>query len=132
MAETDVKKLMQWPHTCICSDGSTKGSHPRGYGAFTRVLGKYVRTEKTLTLPEAVYKMTGLTAQQLAIKKRGQIKPGYYADLVLFNPQTVDDKATVAGPHKLSEGIEMVWVNGKMVFDNKKITGLYPGQVIRR
>jgi N-acyl-D-amino-acid deacylase len=132
MSEADIKKLMHWPYACICSDGSSNGTHPRGYGAFTRVLGKYVRMEKTISLAEAVHKMTGLTAEQLGIKKRGLIKTGYYADLVIFNPETVEDKATVAEPHSLSEGIEKVWVSGKMVFENKKTTGLYPGKVIKR
>ena len=77
MSEEDIKKLMQWPHTNICSDGSSGGTHPRGYGAFTRVLGNYVKKEKTLTMSQAIYKMTGLSAQQMGIKKRGLIKTGY-------------------------------------------------------
>ena len=132
MSEADIKKLMQWPHTNICSDGSSAGTHPRGYGAFTRVLGNYVKKEKTLTMAQAIYKMTGLSAQQMGIKRRGEIKTGYYADLVMFDPGTVSDEATVAEPHKLSEGIEMVWVNGTIVFENKKTTELYPGKVIKR
>jgi N-acyl-D-amino-acid deacylase len=132
MAEADIKKLMQWPHTCICSDGNSNGSHPRGYGAFTRVLGKYVRNEKTLPLSVAVHKMTGLTTEHIGVKKRGLIKPGYYADLVIFNPETVEDKATVAEPHRISEGIEKVLVNGILVFENKKTTGNYPGKIIKR
>jgi N-acyl-D-amino-acid deacylase len=132
MAEADIKKLMQWPHTCICSDGNSNGSHPRGYGAFTRVLGKYVRNEKTLPLSVAVHKMTELTAEHIGVKKRGLIKPGYYADLVIFNPETVEDKATVAEPHRISEGIEKVLVNGILVFENKKTTGNYPGKIIKR
>ena len=76
--------------------------------------------------------MTGLSAQQMGIKKRGFIKTGYYADLVIFNPETVSDEATVAEPHKLSEGIEIVWVNGTIVFENKKTTELYPGKIIKR
>lgn len=132
MDENDIKKLMQWPYTCICSDGSSNGTHPRGYGAFTRVLGKYVREEKALTLPQAIYKMTGLTAKNLNIKKRGLLKPGYFADIVIFNPATVNDEATVAEPHKKSTGIETVWVNGKIVYQNRKTTGVYPGKVITR
>jgi len=91
MDEQDVKKLMQWPHTNICSDGSSSGRHPRGFGAFTRVLGHYVREEKTLSLDEAIYKMTALAAKQVGLEKRGSIKVGYYADLVLFDPKTVSD-----------------------------------------
>src|SRR5436190_199385 len=132
MSETDIKKLMQWPHTNICSDGSSGGTHPRGYGAFTRVLGNYVKKEKTLSMQQAIHKMTGLSAQQMGIKKRGSIKVGYYADLVIFNPETVSDEATVAEPHKLSDGIETVWVNGTIVFENKKTTELYPGKIIKR
>src|SRR5436190_11650197 len=132
MSEADIKKLMQWSHTNICSDGSSGGTHPRGYGAFTRVLGKYVNKEKALTMAQAIYKMTGLSAQQMGIKKRGSIKPGYYADLVMFDSATVSDEATVAEPHKLSDGIEKVWVNGTIVFQNKKTTELYPGKIIKR
>jgi N-acyl-D-aspartate/D-glutamate deacylase len=132
MSESDIKKLMQWPHTNICSDGSSAGTHPRGYGAFTRVLGNYVRKEKALSMQQAIYKMTGLSAQQIGIKKRGSIKPGYYADIVIFNTETVSDEATILEPHKLSEGIETVWVNGIIVFENKKTTELYPGKIIKR
>ena len=132
MDEADIKKLMQWPYSNICSDGSSKGSHPRGYGAFTRVLGKYVRKEKALLLQEAIHKMTVLSAQHMGIQKRGLIKQGFYADLVLFNPETVSDESTIAEPHKISQGIEMVWVNGKLVFENKKTTGANPGSIIKR
>ncbi len=132
MSEADIKKLMLWPHTNICSDGSSAGTHPRGYGAFTRVLGNYVKKEKALTMAQAIYKMTGLSAQQMGIKKRGLVKKGYFADLVIFNPETVSDEATIAEPHKLSDGIEMVWVNGTIVFENKKTTELYPGKIIKR
>jgi N-acyl-D-aspartate/D-glutamate deacylase len=132
MNETDINKLMQWPHTNICSDGSSSGTHPRGYGAFTRVLGKYVRGEKIVSLQEAVHKMTGLAALHVGISQRGLLKMGYFADIVLFDPATVKDESTIADPHKISKGIERVWVNGTLVFENKKTTGLYPGKIIRR
>ncbi len=132
MDEQDVKKLMQWPHTNICSDGSSSGRHPRGFGAFTRVLGHYVREKKTLSLDEAVFKMTALAANQVGIKKRGSINVGYYADLVLFDPKTVSDQATIADPQKISTGIEHVWVNGIEVFVNGKATGKRSGRVIYR
>ena len=132
MSEADIKKLMQWPHTNICSDGSSAGTHPRGYGAFTRVLGNYVRKENALSLQQAIYKMTGLSAQQTGILKRGAIKTGYFADLVIFDPETVNDEATIAEPHKLSKGIETVWVNGVILFENNKTTELYPGKIIKR
>ena len=131
MSETDIKKLMQWPHTNICSDGSSAGTHPRGYGAFTRVLGKYVKKEKALSLAEAIHKMTGLSAEQTGIQKRGIIKTGNYADIVIFNPETVNDEATISKPHKISDGIEKVFVNGIVVFENKKTTGAYPGKIIK-
>ncbi len=132
MEEADIKKLMQWSHTGICSDGSSSGRHPRGFGAFTRVLAKYVREEKILSMEEAIYKMTHLTAQNLGIEKRGLIKEGYFADLVLFNPTTVSDHASIAEPQKISTGIEKVWVNGVKVFEEGKVTQLFPGKVIRR
>ena len=132
MNEEDIKKLMKWPHANICSDGSSSGGHPRGYGAFTRVLSHYVRGEKTLSWQEAIYKMTGLSAKQLGIKNRGIIKQGYYADLVLFNPETVTDRSTIAEPQRISDGMELVWVNGRLVYQNKKTAGIYPGQIIRR
>lgn len=132
MSDTDIKKLMQWPHTNICSDGSSAGTHPRGYGAFTRVLGKYAREEKTLSFSDAIQKMTGLSAKHMGIKKRGLIKTGYFADLVIFNPETVKDQATISEPHKISEGIEKVFVNGIIVFENKKTTGANPGKIIKR
>ena len=132
MNEDDIKNLMQWPQANICSDGSASGGHPRGYGAFTRVLGHYAREEKIFTLQEAIYKMTGLSAEHMGIKGRGLIKKGYCADLVLFDPNKVSDQATVEEPHKISEGIEVVWVNGKQVFKNGKTTGVYPGVIIKR
>jgi N-acyl-D-aspartate/D-glutamate deacylase len=132
MAEDDIKKMMQWPHTNICSDGSSNGSHPRGYGAFTRFLGKYVREEKTVSLSQAIKQMTLLAAQNMGFNKMGIIAVGYPADLVLFNPETVKDNATVAEPHKISSGIDKVWVNGTLVFENSKTTGRYPGRIIMR
>src|SRR5204863_7331532 len=78
MAENDIEAIMKWPHTCICSDGAGAGRHPRGYGAFTRILRQYVRERKTLSLEEAIYKMTGLTAENLGISKRGSIAVGHY------------------------------------------------------
>jgi N-acyl-D-amino-acid deacylase len=132
MNENDIKKLMSWSQANICSDGSSFGGHPRGYGAFTKVLAHYVRQEKIFTLQEAIHKMTGLSAEHMGIKGRGMIKKGYCADLVLFDPAKVNDEATVAEPHKISEGIEIVWVNGKQVFKNGKTTGVYPGAIIKR
>lgn len=131
MNDSDVSKFIQWQHANICSDGAA-GGHPRGYGAFTRVLGKYVREQQILSLPEAVHKMTGLTAEQLGIKKRGKIAVGYFADLVLLDPSTVNDLATIENGKALSTGIEQVWVNGKTVYKMQKATGELPGYLIKR
>ncbi|MFN7258333.1 MAG: N-acyl-D-amino-acid deacylase family protein [Cyclobacteriaceae bacterium] len=132
MDEEDVKKLMKWPYTNICSDGTSSGRHPRGFGAFTRVLGHYVRDEKTIAMSEAIYKMTGLAADQIGIKKRGRIKVGNYADLVLFDEKSVKDEATIQNPQLVSKGIEQVWVNGKEVFTKGNVTGNLVGKVIYR
>lgn len=131
MSDEDVADFIAWPHAGICSDGNA-GAHPRGYGSFTRVLGVYVREQKLLSLEEAVHKMTGLTAENLGIKKRGIIKPGNYADLVLFNPDTVIDRATIENSKALSEGIEMVWVNGKIIYKSGKATSNKPGMLLKR
>jgi N-acyl-D-aspartate/D-glutamate deacylase len=109
MDDFDVSNLMLWPHTCFCSDGAS-GGHPRGHGAFTRVLGRYVREQKLMSLETAIYKMTGLTADQTGLPERGVIVPGNYADLVLFDPETVMDNASVKNGKALSDGIDKVWV----------------------
>lgn len=131
MADADVVSFLQWPHSNICSDGSN-GGHPRGYGAFTRVLGKYVREQKIMPLETAIYKMTGLTAEHLGITQRGLIARGYYADLVLFDPATVIDRSTIQEPQELSEGIKVVWVNGKQVFKDQQPVPNYPGTFVSR
>ncbi len=131
MSESDVKTFTRWRHSNICSDGNA-GRHPRGFGSFTRVLGKYVREEQILSLPEAIFKMTGMTAAHLGFTDRGLIKPGYYADLVLLDPNSVSDKATLKQSNALSTGVEMVWVNGQPVFEKQKATGFYPGMLIRK
>lgn len=127
MDEADVAKLMQWEHTNICSDGASGGRHPRGFGAFTRILKYYVREQKVLTLEQAIHKMTGLSAKHMGILRRGLIKEGYYADVVLFDPQTVGDQSTIQEPQKISTGIKQMIVNGTLV-----APGTYPGRVIRR
>jgi N-acyl-D-aspartate/D-glutamate deacylase len=131
MLEEDVINFLQWNYTNVCSDGAN-GGHPRGYGAFTRVLGRYVRDKKIMPLETAVYKMTGLSAEHLGIQNRGLITPGYFADLVLFDPATVADNSTMTNSKALSSGIEIVWVNGKIVYQNQQSTGVYPGRFIAR
>ena len=130
--EADVAKLIAWPHTNICSDGALVDRHPRGIGTYPRVLGRYVREQKVIPLEEAIRKMSGLAAANVGLKRRGEIRPGYFADLVLFDPATVTDRATPLEPHRLSEGVFRVWVNGGLVFADGKTTGAYPGRAIRR
>jgi N-acyl-D-amino-acid deacylase len=132
MRQDDVDTLIRWPRSSICSDGQLDDLHPRGAGAFTKVLRDYVRERRLLTLQEAVHKMTGLTAQNLGIRNRGVIKPGAYADLVLFDPARVADKSTIEEPHALSVGVERVWVNGTEILRRGRWSGARPGRVILR
>jgi len=130
MCEPDIVNFLKWDQTNLCSDGAD-GGHPRGYGAFTRFLGRYVRDQKIMPLETAIYKMTGLTAEHVGIKNRGIITRGNYADLVLFDPATVIDNSTIENPTALSSGIEIVWVNGKIVYQNRQATKTYPGVFIK-
>lgn len=132
MRRDEVASLMSWPHTNIGSDGYMGGAHPRGAGAFPRVLAHYVREERTLDLVTAVHKMTGLSAHNMGISDRGTIKPGNFADLVLFDPDAVQDHATIANPTKIATGIEQVWVNGVTVFRDGAVTGELPGAIVSR
>jgi CubicO group peptidase (beta-lactamase class C family) len=132
MDERDIVRLLRWPHATICSDGELDGAHPRGFGSFTRVLGRYVREQRVLTLEEAIRKMTSLSAANVGIVGRGSIRAGLAADLVLFDPHIVAERATMATPHAPSVGIHTVWVNGTVVYENGKTTGRFPGRVLRR
>ena len=129
----DVERVMQYPLTAIASDGSVfefgkDSPHPRSYGCFPRVLGHYVRERKLLTLEDAVHKMTQLPAGRLGWKDRGVIAVGNWADLVVFDPQTVADRATFLAPHQHSIGIEHVLVAGAFVLRSGQMTGALPGQ----
>lgn len=132
MDERDVVALTKWPFANICSDGTSSGGHPRGYGAFPRVLGRYVRERKELTLEEAVRKMTSLAAANVGIEDRGAIRAGSPADLVLFDPATIIDRSTTADPKAVSAGVRSVWVNGQLVFDSGRTTSARAGLVVRR
>jgi len=132
MIESDIKAFYQQPWVMVASDGGIGSFHPRGAGTFPRVLGLYVREKHWLTLPEAVRKMTSLPAQRLGWKDRGVIREGAFADLVLFDPQTVIDRSTFAKPFELPAGIEKVFVNGELVWDAGKPTGARPGRVLRK
>jgi len=131
MSEADLSVFLAWPHSQVCSDGGFTG-HPRGRGAFPRVLANYVRETGLLTLANAIHKMTGATAENLGLRDRGLIAPGYFADLVLFDPDIVKDHATPANPQALSEGMKQVWVNGVSVFKAGKAELSYPGKVLVR
>lgn len=132
MDESDIEKIMSWPYSNICSDGSISGLHPRGHGSFPKIIRYYVRERNALSLEEAVHKMTMQAAENLNLKKRGQLKPGFYADLVLFDPATIADHATYEEPHAKSTGISLVIVNGTEVLIDGKAVPNYPGQVLRR
>jgi N-acyl-D-amino-acid deacylase len=114
----------------VASDGGINAEHPRGAGTFPRVLGVFVREKHWLTLPEAIRKMTSLPAQRLGWKDRGVIREGAFADLVLFDPDTVIDRSTYANPLALPTGIEKVFVNSVLVWDSGKATGARPGLVL--
>lgn len=132
MHERDVVTLTKWPFANICSDGMSTGGHPRGHGAFTRVLGRYVREQGALRLEEAIRKMTSLSASNVGLKDRGTIKASSFADLVLFNPDEIIDRSTTADPKALSGGIHTVWTNGQVVFQKRETTSRRPGTVLRR
>jgi N-acyl-D-amino-acid deacylase len=132
MSEADLETLLAWPFTNVCTDGELDGRHPRGFGTYPRVLGRYVRERRVVSLEEAVRKMTSLAAHNVGLVDRGIIRPGAFADLVLFDPATVIDRATTREPQALSTGIQRVWVNGAVVFEAGVPGGTRPGRVLRR
>lgn len=132
MQESDIGSLMTWSGTNICTDGGLVDLHPRGMGSFPRVLGRYVREFEVMPLETAIHKMTGLSALHMGFTDRGIIRKDAVADLVLFDPATVIDRATPDAPDTLSNGITDVWVAGKRVFANGAVSNERPGQVIRR
>jgi len=140
MSEPDVVLALQQPWVAVDNDSpgtSTEGilgeehPHPRAYGAFPRILRKYVREEKKLTLEDAIRKFTALPAQRMRFTDRGVLKQGMWADVVVFDPNTVRDVATFDDPNRLSEGMDFVLVNGTTVIENGKMTGTLPGKVLR-
>jgi dihydroorotase/N-acyl-D-amino-acid deacylase len=135
--EADVKRIMAHPMTMIASDGRlTKLGegvpHPRNYGTFPRVLGKYVREDHVLTLEEAIHKMTGMPAERLKLRDRGCLRAGCVADVTIFDPATVRDMGTFTDPHHYPVGIPWVLVNGEPVIANNVFTEARPGRVVRR
>ena len=136
MSDEDVRTIMRHPWTSISSDGGIPEMdegvpHPRNYGAFARVLGRYVRQDSVLTLEEAVHKMTALPASRLNLTDRGLIREGMIADITLFNPDTIMDTAVFGDPHHYAEGVVHVWVAGTAVLENGSMTGERPGRALR-
>ena len=138
MDEANVALQLQQPWIKIGTDASgfdpdsvTGMAHPRSYGTYPRILGKYVRDEGVITLEDAVRKMTSAVATRLSIDDRGVLRPGMYADVVVFDPETVADRATFEDPHQLSVGIEEVFVNGVQVLRGGEHTGAKPGRIVR-
>jgi dihydroorotase/N-acyl-D-amino-acid deacylase len=140
MSQLDVTLALQQPWVSIDNDSegtSTEGllgqahPHPRAYGTFPRILSKYVRDEKVLTLEDAIRKFTALPAQRMRLTDRGVLKAGMWADVVIFDPAAVRDRATFDSPNQLSEGMDYVLVNGVPVIDQGTMTGALPGKVLR-
>jgi N-acyl-D-aspartate/D-glutamate deacylase len=130
MTDADIELFYKQPWVMVASDGGIGLQHPRGAGTFPRVLGLFVREKHWLTLPEAIRKMTSLPAKRMGLRDRGTLRKGTFADLVLFDPQTVIDRATFAQPQELPVGIQAVFVNGEMVWSEGRPTGSRPGRVL--
>lgn len=140
MDEENVRRNIGWPWTMVGSDAGSvapegvfleSNPHPRAYGSFARFLGKYVREEKVIPLEEAIHRLTGMPATQLKLRDRGRLAEGYCADVVVFDPDTIIDKATYDKPHQYAVGIAHVIVNGTAVISNGEHTGATPGRVVR-
>jgi N-acyl-D-amino-acid deacylase len=137
MGGDDVERILRYPNTAIASDGSVREfrvgmPHPRSYGTNARVLAEYVRKRSVLTLEDAVRRMTSLPARTFGFRDRGMVQTGLVADLVIFDPARVQDKATFTAPHQYAEGFDFVLVNGKVAVENGKPTGVMAGSILRR
>lgn len=140
MSEENVRKQLKLPWITFDSDASSlapegaflkSNPHPRAYGNFARLLGKYVRDEKIIPLEQAIHRLTALPAANLKLKKRGALKAGYFADVVVFDPEKIQDHATFEKPHQYSTGVQHVFVNGVQVLKDGEHTGATPGRVVR-
>jgi len=141
MSEDNIRKQIVLPWVSFASDADPEGidgvflkfsAHPRTFGNFARVYARYVRDEKLLTVPEAVRKMTSLPASNLGISNRGLLRPGYFADIAVFDPATIQDHATFEKPRQLATGVSAVFVNGQQVVRDGEHTGAKPGRVVKR
>jgi len=136
MGEADIERIMRYPNTAIASDGGVVefgagNPHPRSYGTNARVLGEYVRTRGVLTLEDAIRRMTSLPARTFRLQDRGLVRAGMAADLVVFDPARVEDKATFAKPHQYSQGFDFVLVNGAIAVEDGKLTAAHGGRTLR-
>lgn len=140
MSEENVRKQVAIPWMSFGSDEGSytnegiflkANAHPRAYGTFARVIGKYTRNEKIISLSEAIRKLTKLPATNLSLSRRGEIKVGYFADIVIFNPTTIKDHATFDKPHQYATGMIHVWVNGQQVLKDGEHSGAKPGRFVK-
>jgi N-acyl-D-amino-acid deacylase len=136
MGEKDVDRIMRYPHTAVASDGGIREfnvgvPHPRSYGTNARVLAEYVRKRNIISLEDAIRRMTSLPARTFGFRDRGLLREGCWADLVMFDPERVQDKGTFQQPHQFSEGFDLVLVNGQAVVEDAKLTGARSGRVLR-
>ena len=140
MSEDNVRREVALPWVSFGSDAAApapegvflqSAEHPRAYGNFVRVLAKYVRDEKVISLQEAIRKLSALPAQNLSLQDRGRLRKGYFADVVVFDPATVQDHATYDHPHQLSTGVDEVWINGIEALHHGKATGAPSGRFVR-
>jgi N-acyl-D-amino-acid deacylase len=135
ISEDDVERIMKYPFAMIGSDGEIPqfgvgAPHPRSYGTFARVLARYVRERHVITWEEAVHKMSGLPAERLKLWDRGLIRPGMKADIAVFDPAKVEDKATFENPHQYAVGYRYVLVNGRVVVEGDQVTSERPGRIL--
>jgi N-acyl-D-aspartate/D-glutamate deacylase len=140
MSEADMRAAMRAPFVSFCTDSGARAndgplagakSHPRGWGSYPRILGRYVRDERLLTLAQAIHKMTGLPAARVGLRDRGLLRSGFYADLTIFDPKRVLDRATFEMPNQHPEGIKYVVVNGQISVDDGQRTPALAGRVLR-
>ncbi len=139
MSEENTAKVLAYPYCAVASDGSARATegplseghpHPRNFGTFPRVLRYYVREKRILTMADAIRKMTSLPADIVGLRDRGRLTPGYQADIVIFNPETVADRATFTQPKQYPVGIDYVLVNGQVVIEQGEHTNALPGQIL--
>ncbi len=140
MSEADLRAAMRAPFVSFCTDSGARAtdgplssakSHPRGWGSYPRILGRYVREEQLLTLEQAIEKMTGMPAKRIGLQDRGLLREGMYADITVFDPQRIIDRATFEAPNQYPEGVHFVIVNGQMSVDDGKRTNALAGRPIR-